>query len=132
MRVRRLTAGTLTVLLAALCTCALPVSAASAYVYTDIIDFNLTETTRTYGTYSISGVGDNSAYYRWVDDPDHSTVISGNSCIDLSLYGKASIPAHNTSYFKLFTGSPYQCFALRGRTATGAGPMSNHDGRIQR
>jgi len=132
MRVQRPTAVALALVLAALGTCAIPVAAASAFVYTDIIDFNLTETTRTYGTYSISGVGDGSASYRWVDDPAHSTVISGNSCIDLSLYGKATIPAHNTGYFGLFTGSPYQCFALRGRTATGAGSMSNYDGRIQR
>ena len=132
MRVLRLTARTATVLLAALCTVAMSAGAASAYVYTDIIDFNLTETTHTYGTYSISGVGDNSAYYRWVDDPAHSTVISGNSCIDLSLYGKASITAHDVAYHWLFTGSPYQCWALRGRTATGAGPMSFYDGRIQR
>ena len=132
MRIRRLTAGTLTLLLAALCACAMSAGAASAYVYTDIIDFNLTETTHTYGTFSISGVGDNSAYYRWVDDPAHSTVISGNSCIDLSLYGKSSIPAHDTAYHGLFTGSPYQCFALRGRTATGAGSMFYYDGRLQR
>lgn len=119
-------------LLVALFVAAVVAAAASAYVYTDIIDFNLTETTSTYGTYSISSVGDNSAYYRWVDDPAHSTVISGNSCVDLALFGKAEIPAHNTSYFRLFTGSPYQCFALRGRTATGAGSMYYYDGRIQR
>lgn len=132
MGVQRLTAGTLSVLLAALCAYAISAGAASAYVYTDIIDFNLTQTTRTYGTYSVSGVGDNSAYYRWVDDPAHSTVISGNSCIDLALYGKKDIPAHNIAYQRLFTGSPYQCFALRGRTATGAGSMYYFDGRIQR
>ena len=122
----------LAALLVALFAAGVVASTASAYVYTDIIDFNLTETTSTYGTYSISSVGDNSAYYRWVDDPAHSTVISGNSCVDLALFGKADIPAHNTSYFRLFTGTPYQCFALRGRTATGAGSMYYYDGRIQR
>jgi hypothetical protein len=132
MQVRRLTAATLILLLTAVCACAMSAAAASGYVYTDIIDFNLTETTHTYGTFSISGVGDNSAYYRWVDDPAHSTVISGNSCIDLSLYGKSTIAAHDTSYHGLFTGSPYQCFALRGRTVTGAGSMFYYDGRIQR
>jgi hypothetical protein len=119
-------------LLVAMLVAGIAASAASAYVYTDIIDFNLTETTSTYGTYTISSVGDSSAYYRWVDDPAHSTVISGNSCVDLALFGKADIPAHDTGYFRLFTASPYQCFALRERTATGAGAMYYYDGRIQR
>lgn len=105
---------------------------AEAFVLTDIIDFNLTESTQTYGTYSISSTGNNSAYYRWLDDPDHTTAISGNSCGDLALYGKADIPAHNTSYYYMFTGFPYLCFALRGRTAPGAGNMFYHDGRLKR
>lgn len=116
----------------AFCALAAIPATASAYVFTDIIDFNLTETTSTFGTYSISSVGDNSAYYRWLDSPAHSTTISGNSCVDLALFGKADIPAHNTSYAKLFTGTPYQCFALRGRTAPGGGSMLYYDGRIQR
>lgn len=132
MRLQHRTAAVLALVLACIGGCIVPAAAVATFVYTDIIDFNLTETTRTYGTYSISGVGDGSVSYRWVDDPAHSTVISGNSCIDLSLYGKANIPAHNTSYFGLFTGSAYQCFALRGRTATGAGSMYYYDGRIQR
>jgi len=105
---------------------------ALAFVYTDIIDFHVNESTRTYGTYSISSIGNNTAYYRWVDDPDHTTVISGNSCADLALYGKNTIPAHDNRYYGLFRGSPYQCFALRGRTAFGAGAMYNHDGRLAR
>ncbi len=109
-----------------------PATTAHAFVLTDIIDFNLTETTRTYGSYSISSSGDWSAYYRWLDDPDHTTVISGNSCGDVSLYGKADIPAHNTSYHRLFGGAPGLCFLLRGRVAIGAGSMYYHDGRLKR
>lgn len=107
-------------------------SAASAFVYTDVVDFNLTESTRYIGPYRISSTGDNRAYYRWLDDPDHTTVISGNSCSDLALYGSATIPAHVTSYYELFTGSPYLCFMLGGRVAIGAGSMVNHDGRLKR
>jgi hypothetical protein len=108
-------------------------AAASAWWYTDIIDFNLTESVVTYGYYSISQDGDGSANYRWLDDPDHSTVISGNNCSDLSPFGVASISAHNTSYHQLFSGGWWGlCFALRGRVAYGAGSMYNHDGRLQR
>ena len=108
-------------------------AAASAWWYTDINDFNLTESVVTYGYYSISSTGNGSANYRWLDDPDHSTVISGNSCDDLSPYGVASIGAHNTSYHQLFSGGwNGLCFALRGRVAYGAGSMYYHDGRLQR
>ena len=111
---------------------ALVPATAHAFVITDVPDFNLTESTRTYGGYTISSSGDRSAYYRWLDDPDHTTVISGNSCGDLALYGKADIPAHNTSYHRLFTGGVGLCFLLRGRVAIGAGSMYWHDGRIKR
>jgi hypothetical protein len=109
-------------------------SPAIAWVYTGIPDWNLTETTGTYGFYSISSSGDGSASYRWVDDPDHTTVISGNNCADYSsLGGGATIGAHNTSYHGLFGGrSPGFCFALRGRVAYGAGAMYNHDGNLRR
>lgn len=106
--------------------------AADAWFYSDIVNFNLTETTTTYGQYSIGTTGDGAAYYEWLDDPSHTTVISGNSCGDLSLYGKAEIPAHDTSYYRLFWGTPYLCFALRGRVAYGAGSMYYHDGRLRR
>jgi len=111
---------------------ALLVPVAWAWVYTEIVDFNLTETTKTYGSYTISSSGDGAAHYRWLDDPDHTTVISGNNCIDLALYGKREIPAHNTSYHKLFQGNPGLCFVLRGRVAYGAGSMYHHDGRLRR
>jgi hypothetical protein len=118
--------------LVALCLCAVGATLAYAYVYSDIIDFNLTESTSTYGQYGISSGTDGWVSYRWVDDPNHTTVISGNNCSDLSLFGKAEIPAHNTSYHHLFQGSWGLCFALRGRTAAGAGSMVNHDGRLER
>src|SRR4051794_29616348 len=85
---------------------------AHAWFYTDIVNWNLTETVSTYGQYSIGTTGDGGAYYRWVDDPSHTTVVSGNSCQDLSLYGKTDIGAHDTSYHKLFQGNPYLCFNL--------------------
>jgi hypothetical protein len=123
---------TMTATLAAICLLAVGATLAYAYVYTDIIDFNLTESTTTYGQYGVSSGTDGWVSYRWVDDPNHTTVISGNNCSDLSLYGKAEIPAHNTSYFALFHGFGGLCFALRGRVAAGAGSMVNHDGRLQR
>jgi hypothetical protein len=113
-------------------TLVLGAASAFAWAYTDIIDFNLTERAYTYGTYRISSSGDGSASYRWTDDPDHTTVISANSCGDLALYGKRVIAAHDTSYHGLFGGSPGVCFALRGRVAYGAGSMYNHDGRLRR
>src|SRR4051794_25217457 len=76
--------------------------AAQAWFYSDIVDWNLTETTSTYGQYSIGTTGDGAAYYEWLDDPSHTTVISGNSCQDLSLYGKTDIPAHDTAYHRVF------------------------------
>jgi hypothetical protein len=103
-----------------------------AFVYTNIVDFHLTETTQTYGTYTIASGTNGWASYRWLDDPDHTTVISGNNCSDLSLFGKATIPAHNTSYHGMFQGWAGLCFALRGRTAAGAGSMYYHDGRLER
>jgi len=116
----------------ALCLSLLAASAAYAYVTTDIIDFNLTETTSTYGQYTVSSGTDGWVSYRWLDDPNHTTVISGNNCPDLALFGKSDIPAHNTSYHALFQSWYGLCFALRGRTAAGTGSMVNHDGRIQR
>lgn len=118
--------------LVALCACGVLTPVASGYVYTDIINFNLTGTASTYGYFSISTIGDGAAYYRWVDDPAHSTIISANRCSDLALLGSASIAAHDTSYSWLFTGGASACFALRGRTAPGAGSMYYYDGRLQR
>lgn len=117
-------AATLTVVLGA--------ASALAWAYTDIVDFHLTEQAYTYGSYTVSRSGDGSASYRWTDDPDHTTVIPANACGDLALYGKRTIPAHDTSYYGLFGGSPGVCFALRGRVAYGAGSMYNHDGRLRR
>ena len=110
------------------------VDPAGAWVFTSIVDFNLTETAYTYGVYSISSSGDGSASYQWVDDPSHTTVISGNNCPDLALLGgPAVIGAHDVSYHGLFGGaSPGACFALRGRVAEGAGSMYDHDGTLRR
>jgi len=111
----------------------LPASA-QAWVYTNITDFNLTQTAVTFNNYSISTVGDGSASYRWDDVPSKDTVISGNSCIDGSVFSTPrSIPAGDTSYYGLFGGkSAGTCFLLRGRVATGQGSMTNYDGILRR
>jgi hypothetical protein len=112
---------------------AIGASAAYAYVYTTIVDFNLTETTTTYGggPYTVSS-GNSTIQYRWTDDPDHTTAISANACADLSQLGRADIPAHGTSYYTLASPGTGTCFRLRGRTAPGAGSMPNHDGTLAR
>jgi len=119
---------------------AIGVSAASAQAYsfvlTDIINFNLNDSSwATYGggtQFHISSTGDGSASYRWVDDPAHSTVISANNCGDYSSLGSTPISAHDIDYHLLFWGVSGQCFVLRGRTAAGAGSMTNYDGRLRR
>jgi hypothetical protein len=132
-RLRRRVAGA--ALLAALAAGAAGGAAAQAAVTTDLNDFNLTESTSTYGggsQYHIS-TGGSQVSYRWLDSPAKPTVISGNACPDWSLYGSpASIGSGNTSYQTLFYGASLQCFVVRGRTASGWGSMSLYDGRILR
>ena len=123
---------------AAFCTaaCLLAAPATAHGGYTDLDNWNLTESTSTWGggtQFSISSGGPGPASYRWLDDPDKTTVISANNCTDGTLRGSpATIPAHNTSYHGLFSGAAGACFILRGRTAIGSGSMVNHDGRIDR
>ncbi len=109
---------------------------AYAYVTTDLNDFNLTESTATYGggnQYHIATGTDGWSSYRWLDTPAKATVMSNNSCTDWSLLGSTSAYAVNdTSYHALFHGGTGQCFVVRGRTQSGQGSMVNHDGRIQR
>lgn len=113
--------------------CSLTASA-QAWSYTDITDWNLVDSqTRQYGNgYTIGSTGDGSAYYRWADSPSKTTVISGNSCGDGSLYGKTDISAGDTGYHGLFGGFTGLCFVLRGRTAIGSGSMSYYDGVLRR
>jgi hypothetical protein len=107
---------------------------AHAQVTTDVVNWDLTETTSTYGSqFHISSAGDGWASYRWLDSTNKTTVVSGNACSDYSLLGSArTIPAGNTAYHSLFHGATYQCFVLRGRTAAGSGGLYNHDGRVRR
>jgi hypothetical protein len=109
---------------------------ALAYLTTDLNDFNLTETTSTYGNgsqYHISTGTDGWVSYRWLDSPSKGTVISGNTCQDWALIGgPASIGSGDTSYHSLFQGFGGECFVVRGRTQAGQGSMSLYDGRIQR
>lgn len=114
---------------------ALAPGAQADFVYTDITDFNLTESTSSYGggnQYHISSVGDGSVSYRWVDSPSKDTVVSGNSCFDLSLFGSHYYNSGVTVYRQLFSGGAGLCFILRGRTAVGQGSMYYYDGRLQR
>jgi hypothetical protein len=108
---------------------------AVAYLTTDLNDFNLTETTSSYGSgsqYHISTGTDGWSYYRWLDSPSKITVISENSCQDLALLGSSSYSAADTSYHALFNGFGSECFVVRGRTGSGQGSMSLYDGRIER
>jgi len=111
---------------------ALP-AAAAAQVTTDLVNWNLTESTSTWPSdFHISSSGDGWAAFRWIDSPAKTTVISGNSCADLALYGQAVIGVGNTAYHNLFHANPGQCFLVRGRTSIGSGSMVNHDGRVRR
>ncbi len=104
-------------------------------VTSDLIDWNLSESLSTYGggtQFHISS-GGSLVSYRWLDTPNKTTVVSGNSCSDLSLYGSsATIAINSTSYYNLFSSSPGLCFVMRGRTSAGSGTMVNHDGRVNR
>jgi len=119
---------------AALGAIAVAPATAGAWVFTDVVDFNLTQSTVTYSDYSISQGGDGSASYRWLDVPAKTTVISGNSCTDGSaLSTPRTIPAGDVNYYGLFGGgAPGFCFLLRGRVATGQGSMTYYDGRVRR
>jgi hypothetical protein len=107
--------------------------AQAGWVYSEVINWNLTETANTYGSYNTS-TGSTDIRYRWDDDPSHTTVIAANDCGTGALYGPtAEIPAHNTAFHVLgFPSGGSGCFNLRGRVAIGAGSMSNHDGTVGR
>jgi hypothetical protein len=110
-------------------------AAARAQVTTDLVDWNLSETTSTWGggtQFHISSGGSGTASYRWLDSPNKTTVISANGCSDNSPLGGATIGVGNTGYNGLFSAPVGWCFVLRGRTAAGSGSMVNHDGRILR
>src|SRR5215470_12720562 len=98
---------------------------AYAYVTSDMNDWNLTETTSSYGggtQFHISSGTDGWASFRWLDSPNKTTVVSANSCSDIGLLGSAaSIGVGDTSYHALFQGGEAQCFLMRGRTGSGQG-----------
>jgi hypothetical protein len=101
---------------------------------TDLVDWNLTETTSTWGggTQFHISAGGSTVQFRWLDAPNKTSVISGNSCSDLTLYGSSSYGVNDTSYHTLFSSAAGQCFLMRGRTGAGQGSMVNHDGRVDR
>ncbi|MFL5843606.1 MAG: hypothetical protein ACJ762_02865 [Solirubrobacteraceae bacterium] len=109
-------------------------SQAYTFVYSDIPDFNLTGSFVSYGggtQYHVSSTGDGTASYRWVDSPAYDTIVSGNSCADLSSYGQHYYNSGVTDYRALFAGTSGRCFVLRGKTAGGA-VMNGYDGRLER
>jgi len=122
-------------LLAATFGALLLVAPALAVTWTDINDWNLTESLSWAGggtQFHISADG-NLVQYRWLDSPNKSTVISANSCTDTALLGSSSsYGVGDTAYHNLYSGAPGQCFLLRGRTGSGQGSMSLHDGRVNR
>jgi hypothetical protein len=111
------------------------VAPAFAAVWTNIDDWNLTETTSSAGggtQFHISS-GGSLVQYRWLDSPNKSTVISVNNCADLALLGgPQTYGVGDTGYHNLYNGAANQCFILRGRTGSGQGSMSLHDGRVNR
>jgi hypothetical protein len=102
---------------------------------TDINDFNLTETTSSYGggtQYHVT-TGGSVVQYRWLDSPIKGTVISANTCADAAMLGQASYGVSDTAYRTIWSsGYSQACFILRGRTQPGQGSMSLYDGRINR
>jgi hypothetical protein len=109
---------------------------ASAYVPSDLTDWDMFETLSTYGggtQFHISSGTDGWVTFRWLDVTDHTTVNSANACADLALLGSSTtITAGDTNYHGLFHDVAGTCFELRGRTAAGSGSMFNKDGRVQR
>jgi hypothetical protein len=106
---------------------------ALAMVYSDMNDWNLTETTSTWPTQWHISTGGSLVQFRWLDSPNKSTVISVNACTDLAVVGGPdSYGVGDTGYHDLYRGAAGQCFYLRGRTASGQGSMSLHDGRVNR
>ena len=119
----------------AACVMTLTLTAVAYAGYSDMNDWNLTESTSTYGRgtqYHIT-VGGSTVEFRWLDSPNKITVISANACSDWNQVNGSSVYGVNdTGYHTLFNGSGGQCFVMRGRTASGQGSMVNHDGRVNR
>ena len=121
--------------LVAACVTTLTFSAVAYALTTDMNDWNLTESTSTYGNgtqFHISSTGNHNAYFRWLDSPNKTTVISANYCSDWALINSNTHGVGDTTYHWLFGASEGFCFVMRGRTASGQGSMVNHDGRVDR
>jgi hypothetical protein len=124
---RRPRTGRIAVALAGLTLLAAP----SAHAATnEIYDFNLSETTSTYGSFTATTGGGVS--YRWLDSPVRATVISSANCFNNATIGSATYSAGSTSYQSIGSPSNGTCFLLRGRTTAGSGNMFYYDGRLSR
>ena len=99
---------------------------AYAYVTTDLNDFNLTETTATYGggtQYHIATGTDGWSSYRWLDSPSKPTVMSNNTLPGLAAARQhvRVLGAATRATTRCSTAGPEQCFVVRGRTQIGYG-----------
>jgi hypothetical protein len=115
----------------------LPAAAAQAWIYTDTDPWSLNESIKTYGGptfFHISSSGDGSAAFRWLDDTlTRTTIMYGSSCIDYSAFGSTTIGPGDDTYHTLFRGAGEgACFVLRGKTPSGSGSTTPHDGRVRR
>lgn len=109
---------------------------ASANVWTNVNDFNLTESPAYYpGSWNASA-GTSGIEYRWLDVPVKETHIRAHSCATgAALWpSETKFPAGSsgTTYRPVGYQYPGGCFKLRGRTATGSGSMNLYDGRVSR
>lgn len=110
--------------------------AASANVWTNVDNFNLTESYSTYpGSWNASS-STSGINYRWLDVPVKATYIRAYSCATGSALASsdAYFPSGSsgTTYRSVGYQYPGGCFQLRGRTATGSGSMNLYDGRVSR
>ena len=131
------TVGLLAAILVALAIWMPAQASAATCVYSDVNDMDMNESPRNFGTYGFSQCGKGNVFFRWLDDPNHTTVIGinyvGSGAPPPSR--TQAIPAHRTNYYfisSLRYDLGYRIFDLWGRVAIGAGGMYNHDGRIDR
>ena len=94
---------------------------------------DMNESPRNFGTYGFSQCNTNKfVYFRWLDDPNHTTVMGVNYVGAGAPSNTQAIPAHRTNYYFIGGLRNTGFFNLWGRVAIGAGGLYNHDGRVDR
>ncbi len=110
--------------------------AAHANVWTDVNNFNLTESTSTYPNSWNTSSSTTGIDYRWLDVPVKATYIRAYSCVTGTALASSDTyfpsGSSGTSYRSVGSQYPGGCFQLRGRTAPGSGSMNLYDGRVSR